>query len=214
MLFFIDSADLKEIKEASELGVLDGVTTNPSLIAKTGQSHWDLIPKICEICQGPVSCEVLSTDFVGMMKEAEKIAKLAKNTVVKIPMTKEGLQAVVKCKEQGIKTNVTLCFNSLQALLAAKAGATYISPFIGRLDDIGHEGMQCIREIREIFDNYDFDTQILAASIRNPVHLRDAALLGADVATIPYSVLNSLIHHPLSKEGLEKFLRDAERIPK
>lgn len=213
MLFFIDSADLQEIQEAKNLGLLDGVTTNPSLIAKTGKSTMELIPKICEITPGPVSCEVLSTNFEGMMKEARAIAKIAKNAVVKIPMIKEGIQAVAQCSKEGIQTNVTLCFNSLQALLAAKAGATYVSPFVGRLDDIGQEGMECIREIREIYDNYDFETQILAASIRNPVHLRDAALAGADIATVPFSVLKNLIHHPLSKEGLEKFLRDAQNIP-
>ncbi len=213
MQFFIDSADLQEIKEAKELGVLDGVTTNPTLIAKVGKSHKELIPKICEICPGPVSCEVIATDFDGMMKEAREIAKIAHNVVVKIPLIKAGLQAVVKCSEEGIKTNVTLCFNSLQALLAAKAGATYISPFIGRLDDIGHEGMDCIREIKQIYTNYNFKTQILAASIRNPIHLRDAAIAGADVSTIPFSVLKNLIHHPLTREGLEKFLLDAQKIP-
>lgn len=214
MQFFIDSADLEDIRQARELGLLDGVTTNPSLIAKAGKSHWDLIPQICEICPGPVSCEVIATDYLGMMQEARKIAKLAPNTVVKIPLTQDGLKAIAACTNEGIQTNVTLCFNSLQALLAAKAGATFISPFIGRLDDIGHEGLSCIREIRQIYDNYDYKTKILAASIRHTLHLRDAALAGADVATIPFSLLSKLIHHPLSKEGLEQFLRDAERIPK
>jgi transaldolase len=214
MQFFIDSADLNEIRQAKELGCLDGVTTNPSLIAKVGKSHKELISQICQICTGPVSCEVIATDFDTMMKEAREIAKIASNVVVKIPLTQDGLQAVAQCTKEGIQTNVTLCFNSIQALLAAKAGATYISPFIGRLDDIGQDGMECIREIRQIYDNYDFETQILAASIRNPIHIRDAALEGADVVTVPFSVLSTLIHHPLTRDGLEKFLRDAEKIPK
>lgn len=213
MQFFIDSADFDEIKEAQDLGILDGVTTNPSLIAKTGKSYRDVIPMICKLCHGPVSCEVLATDFEGMMKEAREWSKVAKNIVIKIPLTKDGIKAVVACTQEGIKTNVTLCFNSLQALLAAKAGATYISPFIGRLDDIGHEGMACIREIKQIYSNYGFKTQILAASIRHPLHLRDAALAGADVATIPFSIFHTLVHHPLSKEGLDKFLKDAAKIP-
>lgn len=214
MKFFIDSADLKEIRSAKELGILDGVTTNPSLIAKTGQSYEDLIPKICELCPGPVSCEVLSTDYEGMMREARQWSKVAKNIVIKIPLIREGLQAVVTCTKEGIRTNVTLCFNSLQALLAAKAGATYISPFIGRLDDIGHEGMECIREIRQIYNNYAYKTEILAASIRHPMHLRDAALAGADVATLPFSLFQAVVQHPLTRDGLEKFLQDAKRIPK
>ena len=212
MQFFIDSADLQEIKQAQALGVLDGVTTNPTLIARVGASPWELIPEICKICPGPVSFEVLATEYKAMMEEARAIAKIAKNIVVKIPLTQDGLQAVVTCKKEGIKTNVTLCFTSIQALMAAKAGATYISPFIGRLDDIGHEGMDCIQEIREIYDNYDFDTKILAASIRSPLHVRDAALAGADVATIPFSVMKQLIQHPLTRDGLEKFLRDAGSV--
>ena len=213
MKFFIDSADLKEIKEANDLGILDGVTTNPSLIAKSGKSYQEVIPAICKICPGPVSCEVLSTDYEGMLKEARFWSQIAKNIVIKIPLTKDGIRAVVSCHKEGIKTNVTLCFNSLQALLAAKAGATYISPFIGRLDDIGHEGMDCIREIKKIYTNYGLKTEILAASIRHPLHLRDAALAGADVATIPFSIFNTLVHHPLTRDGLEKFLKDAEKIP-
>jgi len=213
MKFFIDSADIEEIRQAKELCVLDGVTTNPTLIAKTGRTIRDVITSISEICQGPVSCEVLATQYDEILKEAREIAKIAPNLVVKIPLTKDGLQAVASCTKEGIKTNVTLCFNPIQALLAAKAGASFISPFIGRLDDIGHEGMQCIQEIRQIYDNYDFKTEILAASIRHPLHIRDAALAGADAATVPFSLFTKILQHPLSRDGLEQFLRDAERIP-
>ncbi len=213
MKFFIDSSNIEEIRQAKELSVLDGVTTNPSLIAKTGQPARTIITQICEICTGPVSWEVLALDYATMMKEAREIAKLAPNLVVKIPLTKDGLQTVASCTEEGIKTNVTLCFNSIQALLAAKAGATYISPFVGRLDDIGHEGLQCIREIKQIYQNYNFPTQILAASIRHPLHIRDAALAGADVATVPFSIFNNLLRHPLTRDGLDQFMLDAARIP-
>lgn len=214
MKFFVDTADVAEIKEAAKLGILDGVTTNPSLVAKTGRKYREVIEEICEICKGPISAEVLPVDYEGIMKEARVWAKVAPNVVVKIPLITEGLKAVVTCTEEGIKTNVTLCFNSIQALLAAKAGATYISPFVGRLDDIGHEGLDGIREIRQIYDNYGYETEILVASIRHPIHLRDAALCGADVATLPFDVFKKLVKHPLTDAGLAKFLEDAKKIPK
>lgn len=214
MKFFIDTADINEIREAASYGILDGVTTNPSLVAKTGKDYKSLVAEICEICPGPISAEVLSIDYDGMMKEAREWAKIADNIVVKIPLIEAGIKAVKTCSNEGINTNVTLCFSSNQALLAAKAGATYISPFVGRLDDIGHEGMECINEIRQIYDNYGFDTEILVASIRSPIHLRDAALAGADVSTIPLSVFKQLIKHPLTDIGLAKFIEDSKKIPK
>ncbi|MEZ4743445.1 MAG: fructose-6-phosphate aldolase [Bdellovibrionota bacterium] len=215
MKFFIDSADVGDIQKARDLGILDGVTTNPSLVAKTGRDYRSVVKDICGICNGPVSAEVLSTDLNGMMAEARSWAEVADNIVVKIPLIEEGIRAVVRCTEEGIKTNVTLCFSSNQALIAAKAGATFISPFVGRLDDIGHEGMQGIAEIRQIYDNYDaFKTEILVASVRHPLHIRDAALAGADVATIPLNVFTQLIKHPLTDIGLAKFIEDAKKIPK
>lgn len=212
MKFFIDTADVDEIKKAAELGILDGVTTNPSLIKKSGRKFREVIKEICEIVPGPVSAEVIATDFEGMMSEGKELAQIAENVVVKVPLIREGLRAVASFTEQGIKTNVTLCFSANQALLAAKAGATYISPFIGRLDDISTDGMLLIEEIMSVYRNYDFQTEVLAASIRHPIHLKQAALIGADVATIPFSIFDQLLKHPLTDAGLEKFLDDAKGI--
>ncbi|MEK7289610.1 MAG: fructose-6-phosphate aldolase [Planctomycetota bacterium] len=214
MKFFIDTADVKEIREAHSLGILDGVTTNPSLIAKTGRPFRETIEEICSIVKGPVSAEVVSLDTEGMLKEARELAKIAENIVVKIPLIKNGLKAVKRLTDEGIKTNVTLCFSSNQALLAAKAGGTYVSPFVGRLDDRGHNGMELIEEIRMIYDNYGYQTEIIVASIRNPLHVRDAALMGADVSTIPFNVFDMLVQHPLTDEGVKKFLSDWEKVPK
>ena len=214
MKFFIDTADVKEIREAYSLGILDGVTTNPSLIAKTGRPFRETIEEICSIVQGPVSAEVVSLDTEGMLKEARELAKIADNIVVKIPLIKNGLKAVKRLTEEGIKTNVTLCFSSNQALLAAKAGGTYVSPFVGRLDDRGQVGMDLIEEIRTIYDNYGFQTEIIVASIRNPIHVRDAAMMGADVATIPFNVFDLLVQHPLTDDGVKRFLADWEKVPK
>jgi len=188
MKFFIDTADVNEIKEAESLGILDGVTTNPTLISRTGRPFKETIEEICTIVKGPVSAEVVSTDTEGIIKEGRDLAKIADNIVVKVPLIKDGLKAVKVLTSEGIKVNVTLCFSSNQALLAAKVGATYISPFVGRLDDKGHTGMEVIDEIRTIYDNYGFETEIIVASIRNPLHVRDAALMGADIATIPFAV--------------------------
>ncbi|MCS6971602.1 MAG: fructose-6-phosphate aldolase [Leptospiraceae bacterium] len=212
MEFFIDTADIAEIRAAQELGILDGVTTNPSLVAKTGKPFKTVIEEICEIVPGPVSAEVVATDKEGILKEGRELAALAKNVVIKVPLIPEGLKAVKIFSAEGIRTNVTLCFSATQALLAAKAGATYISPFIGRLDDISSEGMDVIEEIRRIYDNYGYKTKILAASIRHPIHLKQAALVGADVATIPFSVFNQLVRHPLTDKGLEIFLNDAKKF--
>lgn len=214
MEFFIDTADVKEIRECWEMGLIDGVTTNPTLAAKTGRKYEDTLKEIVQIVDGPISAEAISLEFEGMMKEARHYAKIHKNIVIKIPMTFTGMKAVRQCAKEGIRTNVTLMFSPNQALLAAKAGATYVSPFVGRLDDISEEGMQVIEEIRQIYDNYDFKTKILVASIRNPVHVRDAALIGADVATIPYAVIKQLASHPLTDIGIEKFLKDWEKVPK
>lgn len=214
MKFFIDTADVREIREANSLGILDGVTTNPSLIAKTGRPFRETIEEICSIVNGPVNAEVISLDTDGMLKEARELARIADNIVVKIPLIKTGLKAVKVLSAEGIKTNVTLCFSSNQALLAAKAGGTYVSPFIGRLDDRGQEGMQLIEEIRTIYDNYGFKTQIIVASIRHPIHVRDAAVLGADIATIPFEVFEKLVQHPLTDDGVKRFLADWEKVPK
>jgi len=214
MKFFIDTADVKEIREAHSLGILDGVTTNPSLIAKTGRPFRETIEEICSIVKGPVSAEVVSLDTEGMIKEARELAKIADNIVVKIPLIKNGLKAVKRLTEEGIKTNVTLCFSSNQALLAAKAGGTYVSPFVGRLDDRGQVGMELIQEIRTIYDNYGYRTEIIVASIRNPIHVRDAAMMGADVATIPFNVFDLLVQHPLTDDGVKRFLADWEKVPK
>lgn len=214
MQIFIDSADVKEIRECWEMGVIDGVTTNPTLAAKTGRNYDETIKEIAGIVNGPISAETISLDYEGMMREADHFAKIHKNIVVKIPMTATGMKAVKACAKDNIKTNVTLCFSANQALLAAKAGATYISPFVGRLDDISEEGMELIQHIKQIYSNYAFQTKILVASIRNPIHVRDSALIGADVATIPYSVIMQLAKHPLTDIGIEKFLKDWEKVPK
>jgi transaldolase len=208
MKFFIDSANIKEIKEAESLGVLDGVTTNPSLVAKEGKDFKTLLKEICAIVDGPISAEVVSTDFDGMMKEGRDLAKIHKNIVVKVPLIKEGLKAVKALKAEGIRTNVTLCFSPNQALMAAKAGAYFISPFIGRLDDISTNGMQLISQIVTIYKNYDFETEVLVASVRHPLHVVEAAMIGAHICTIPFKVIDQLIKHPLTDLGLERFLAD------
>lgn len=209
MKFFIDTANLDEIREANELGLIDGVTTNPSLIAKEKNVDFtEHIAKICEMVKGDVSAEVTALDTEGMLSEGRELAKIAPNVVIKCPLTLEGLKATRIFKEEGTKVNVTLCFSPAQAILAAKAGAGYISPFIGRLDDIGHNGMQLIGDIVQIYDNYGFTTEVLAASIRHPMHIIDAALLGAHVATIPFKVIQQLVKHPLTDKGLEGFLSD------
>ena len=214
MKFFIDTANVKEIKAANAMGLIDGVTTNPSLIAREKREPRALLKEICKIVKGPVSAEVVALDSKGMVKEAKELAKLAKNIVVKVPMTMEGLVATKALTKLKIKTNVTLCFSATQALLAAKAGATYISPFVGRLDDISQDGMDLIDDIVSIYDNYMFDTEVLVASIRSPKHVLDAALIGADVATIPFKVIGQLARHPLTDKGLEQFLADWEKVPK
>ncbi len=212
MKFFIDTANVDEIKKANELGMVDGVTTNPSLVAKEQREFKGLIKEICAIVDGPVSAEVVSVDAEGMIKEARELAGLADNIVVKIPLIEEGLKAVRILSREGISTNVTLCFSPVQALMAAKAGAAYVSPFVGRLDDISTRGMDLIDDIGTIFDNYGFETEIIVASIRNPIHVLDAALMGADIATIPYKVIQQLIKHPLTDIGLEKFLADWKKL--
>jgi len=214
MKFFIDTANINEIKEANDMGMVDGVTTNPSLIAKEGRDFEEIIKEICEIVDGPVSAEVLSTDTEGMLEEARKLSKIHNNIVVKIPMLVDGLKATRRLSEEGIKTNVTLVFSPLQALMAAKAGATYVSPFIGRLDDISQEGLLLVEQIVEIYSNYAFDTEIIVASIRNPLHVLESALMGADIATIPFNVLSKLAAHPLTDKGLKAFLDDWNRAKK
>ncbi|CTQ61287.1 MAG: fructose-6-phosphate aldolase [Roseibium album] len=208
MKFFVDTADTAEIKELESTGLLDGVTTNPSLIAKSGRDFKEVIAEICAITQGDVSAEVAATDFDGMIKEAHVLRAIADNVVIKLPLTFDGLKACKQLTEEGTKTNVTLCFSANQALLAAKAGATYISPFIGRLDDLNIDGLELIREIRVIYDNYGFGTEILAASIRTANHVKDCALIGADVATVPPATLKGLVKHPLTDKGLDAFLAD------
>jgi len=213
MKIFIDTANINEIREAASMGLLDGVTTNPSLVAKEGKNFRDLLKEICSIVHGDISAEVVATDYDGMMKEGRSLAKIDDKIVVKIPLIKEGLKAVKSLKAEGIRSNVTLCFSPNQALLAAKAGAYILSPFIGRLDDIGTSGMELIHQIITIYRNYNFDTQVLVASVRHPMHVVEAAMMGADIATIPYSVLVQLIKHPLTDIGLEKFLNDWEKVP-
>jgi len=209
MKFFIDTANLDEIKEANELGLIDGVTTNPSLVAKEGDVDFKVhLKKICDIVKGDISAEVTALDTEGMLKEGRELAKVADNVVIKVPLTLDGLKACRTFRAEGTKVNVTLCFSEAQALLAAKAGASYISPFIGRLDDIATDGMQLIRNIVQIYDNYGFATEVLAASIRHPMHIVDCALAGADVATIPFKVIQQLVKHPLTDKGLEGFLND------
>jgi transaldolase len=214
MKFFIDTANIDEIKEANSMGMVDGVTTNPSLIAKEGREFEEIIKEICEIVDGPISAEVVSTDTEGMIEEARKLSKIHNNIVVKIPMLVDGLKATRILAEEGIKTNVTLVFSPLQALMAAKAGATYVSPFIGRLDDISQEGLLLVEQIVEIYGNYAFDTEIIVASIRNPLHVLESALMGADIATIPFSVLSKLAAHPMTDKGLKSFLDDWNRSKK
>jgi len=212
MQFFLDTADINEIKKAKEYGILDGVTTNPSLISKSGRSFKEAIKEIAALVDGPVSAEVLATESTEMIKEAHELAKIADNIVIKIPLIAEGIKAVKILSEENIATNVTLCFSAMQALLAAKAGATYISPFVGRLDDQGHNGMDLIHEIYTIYKNYNFETKIIVASIRNPIHMKEAAMIGADIATIPPEVFYTLISHPLTNIGLAKFLEDSKKF--
>jgi transaldolase len=211
MKFFVDTADVKEIRELNEIGLLDGVTTNPSLIMKSGRSILEVTKEICDIVEGPVSAEVTALDYDGMIKEADVLSKIADNICIKVPLTFDGLKACKAITSDGRKVNVTLCFSANQALLAAKAGASFISPFIGRLDDMAINGMELIGEIRTIYDNYGFQTEILAASIRTVNHVKEAALIGADVATVPPSTLKALVKHPLTDKGLEGFLADWEK---
>ncbi len=213
MQLFIDSGDLDEIREAQAMGAIDGVTTNPSLLAKGGRPTRQAIAAICEIVDGPVSAEVLAIDCEGILREGRELAKIHPNVVVKVPLIAEGLKAVKIFASEGIHTNVTLCFSAPQALLVAKAGATYISPFVGRIDDAGGDGMELVQQIVEIYRNYDFDTQVLTASVRSPVHFTRAALIGSHVATVPFAVIKQLLKHPLTDIGLAKFLEDAKKIP-
>lgn len=214
MKFFIDTANIDEIKEAHKMGMVDGVTTNPSLISKEGRDFEEIIKEICTIVDGPISAEVISLDTDGMIKEARHLAKIHENIVVKIPMTIDGIKAVRQLSREGINTNVTLIFSPLQALMAAKAGATYVSPFVGRLDDISHEGMLLVEQIMEIYHNYAFETEVIVASIRHPLHVLEAARIGADIATIPFKVLSSLAAHPLTDQGIKKFLDDWKKTQK
>ena len=214
MKFFIDTSNIQEIKKAKEWGLVDGVTTNPSLVSKEGREFKELIKEICSIVDGPISAEAVSLDAEGMIKEARELSKIHKNIVVKIPMTLEGLKAVKVVAKEGIKTNVTLVFSPTQALMAAKAGAAYASPFVGRLDDISHNGMDLVSQILSIYENYDFATEVIVASVRHPLHVVDAALLGAHIATIPFKVIEQLSKHPLTDIGIERFLKDWEKVPK
>ncbi len=212
MKFFIDTANLDEIRQAASIGILDGVTTNPTLLSREKGDPEEILRKICELVNGPISAEVISLDAEGMLREGRKLAKLHKNIVVKIPMCAEGLKAVKILTAEKIRVNVTLVFSPIQALLAARAGAAFVSPFVGRLDDIGSAGMEIISQIAQIFGNYDIKTEIIVASIRNPVHVLDAALLGADIATIPFKVIEQLTKHPLTDKGIENFLKDWEKV--
>ncbi len=212
MKFFIDTANLDEIRKANALGLLDGVTTNPTLISREGRNFKELLKEICDIVKGPVSAEVVATDTEGMVEEARELASLSTNIVIKIPLIEDGIRAVKILSGEGIKTNVTLCFSPIQALMAAKAGATYISPFVGRLDDISHRGMELVEQIITIYENYGFETEVIVASIRNPLHVLQAALMRAHIATIPYKVMVQLIRHPLTEIGLKKFLKDWEKM--
>ena len=214
MKFFIDTAQIDEIREAVSWGICDGVTTNPSLVAKTGKSLATVVAEICEVVRGPISVEATSLDYEGLMAEARRFAAIQDNIVVKLPMTRDGIRATRTCAEEGIRTNVTLVFSPAQALIAAKAGATYVSPFIGRLDDCSNHGMGIIEDIVAIFENYDFETEVLVASVRHPMHVVEAARLGADVCTIPFGVLDKLFRHPLTDRGIERFLADWEKVPK
>lgn len=212
MKFFIDTANIEEIKKANELGILDGVTTNPTLVAREGREFTSLIKEICSIVDGPVNAEAVSLTAPEIIQEAKELTKLGDNIVIKIPLIAEGLKAVKALSAEGIKTNVTLCFSPIQALMAAKAGANYISPFVGRLDDISDRGMELVEQIIAIYENYGYETEVIVASIRNPLHVLDAALIGADIATIPFKVMEQLIKHPLTDMGLEKFLQDWKKL--
>ncbi len=208
MKLFIDTANLDEIREAALWGVLDGVTTNPSLVAREGRSYRALVEEICRLVPGPVSAEVIATDAEGMEREGRELAAIAENVVIKLPITRDGVKVCARFAEEGIATNLTLCFSAAQALLVAKAGASYVSPFVGRLDDVGQDGMELVREIVQMYENYEFPTQVLVASVRHPQHVVQAALIGADVATVPFKILEQLFRHPLTDIGLERFLAD------
>ncbi|KAF0152953.1 MAG: transaldolase [Ignavibacteria bacterium] len=212
MKFFIDTANIDQIKEAAAMGLLDGVTTNPSLVAKEGKNFLGLLNEIINVVDGPISAEVVSTDYEGIITEADELSKIHKNIVIKVPLIKEGIKAVKTLSSKGIKTNVTLCFSPTQALIAAKAGATYISPFVGRLDDVSTNGMELIRQIVTIYKNYGYKTQVLVASIRHPLHVVEAAMMGADVCTMPFDVIDKLFKHPLTDLGLDKFLSDWKKL--
>ncbi len=214
MKIFIDTGDIAEIKEAAAMGAIDGVTTNPSLLARAGRPLRPVIEEICEIVDGPISAEVLATDANGILKEGRELAKIHPNVHVKVPLIAEGLKAVRVFADEGIKTNVTLCFSPTQALLAAKAGATIVSPFVGRLDDLSEDGMDLIQQIMTIYQNYDFQTEVLVASIRHPIHVVQSALMGAHIATMPFKVVQQLVKHPMTDIGLARFLEDAKKIPK
>ncbi|MBN2424575.1 MAG: fructose-6-phosphate aldolase [Calditrichaceae bacterium] len=212
MKFFIDTANIDEIKEAASIGILDGVTTNPTLVSREKGKPVDIYKQICEIVDGPVSAEVIALDWEGMVREGKELSKIHKNIVIKIPMTKEGLKAVKALSKEGIQTNVTLVFTPIQALLAARAGASFVSPFVGRLDDISSQGMDIVAQIKQIFVNYDLATEIIVASVRNPIHVLDAAMMGADIATIPFKVIEQLTKHPLTDKGIQSFLADWEKV--
>jgi transaldolase len=214
MKFFIDTANVDEIREANSLGLIDGVTTNPTLVAKEGRPLEELVKKICDIVDGPISVEAVSSKAEDMVKEARELAKMHKNIVIKIPMTTEGLKATKTLSSEGIHVNMTLVFSPVQALMAAKAGASYVSPFVGRLDDVSHLGMDLVDQVLAIFQNYDFDTEVIVASVRNPLHVLDAALMGAHIATIPFKVIQQLAKHPLTDVGIERFLKDWEAVPR
>jgi len=214
MKFFLDTANFEEIKEAASWGILDGVTTNPTLLSKEKEDYKTLLKKICEVVDGPISAEVVSLDPEGMLKEASELVKIGKNIVIKVPISTEGLKAMRMLSDKGIKTNCTLIFSPIQALLAAKAGASFVSPFVGRLDDASHIGMDIVGQIVTIFQNYDIPTEVLVASIRNPLHVVDAALMGADIATMPFKVLQQLVKHPLTDVGIKNFLADWEKVRK
>jgi transaldolase len=214
MKFFIDTANVEEIKEGILMGLVDGVTTNPSLIAREGRPAMDVIKEILMICDGPVSLEVIATQADEMFEEGRRLAKLGEQVVIKIPMTEEGIKATRKLANEGISVNQTLIFSPLQALVAAKAGAEYVSPFVGRLDDVSHDGMGLVEQIIQIFDHYEFETEIIVASVRHPIHVLQAALMGADIATVPFKVLRQLTQHPLTDKGLQAFLKDWEKVPK
>ncbi|MCB0349892.1 MAG: fructose-6-phosphate aldolase [Bdellovibrionales bacterium] len=213
MRYYIDTADIEEIRQANKRGWVDGVTTNPTLVAQTGKKHHDLIKEICAEVEGPVSAEVISIESEKMLSEGRELAKIASNVVVKIPMIEEGLIAVKRLTAEGIKTNVTLVFSPIQALMAAKAGATMVSPFVGRIDDTGSNGMELVSQIIQVYQNYDFNTDVLVASIRHPMHVLESALMGADIVTMPYKVMKGLTTHPLTDKGLAQFLKDAQKVP-